>query len=65
MLNAMMEDLGFRDPTGLVTKDKVRRLKIQHGFGLQVEHEEAVGFQFLGFDGRSNNVSCKPILPNC
>lgn len=51
-MNALMGDLGFADPKDLVTKDKVRKLKLDHGFSLQVEHEETTGYEFIGFDGK-------------
>ena len=56
-MNAMMDDLGFKDPSGVVTKDKIRRLKVQHGFGLQVDHEETTQYQYIGFDGIFFNLS--------
>ena len=51
-MNAVMVDLGFTDAQDFVTKDKVRKLKLDHGFTLQVEHEETTGYEFIGFDGK-------------
>ena len=56
VMNALLGDLGFTDPTDIITKDKVRRLKIAHGYALQVEHEELGGYEFIGFDGMFNFV---------
>ena len=50
-MNALLGDLGFKDPKDLITKDKVRRMKIDHGYQLQVEHEELGQYEFIGFDG--------------
>ena len=51
-------DLGFKDPSDVITKDKVRRMKVEHGFHLQVEHDEQKHFEFIGFDGKWSSAFC-------
>ena len=56
LINALLADLGYSDPADLVSKDKVRSLKIRHGWSLQVTHEETMGYEHIGFDSTKSSV---------
>ena len=51
MMNSMITDLEIPGKHELVSIEKVRKMKIRHGFRLHTIHEDTTGYKYIGFDG--------------
>ena len=51
MMNSMITDLKMPAKHNLVSIEKVRMMKIRHGFKLHAIHEDTTGYKYIGFDG--------------
>ena len=56
VINSIMVDWGITDKSAYISYEKVRQMMKRYGDELEEEHDQIIGYEHIGYDGKKSRV---------